>query len=69
MMPSAPKGAMFDDAAEIEKHAALIHQQVVVTRVMPPGNLTQLTEEERARIAAWYAGRGPGPAGGESPRN
>ncbi|HKT66056.1 MAG TPA: urate hydroxylase PuuD, partial [Burkholderia sp.] len=45
LMPSAPKGAMFDQAAEIEKYAPLIHQQVVVTRVMPPGNLTQLSEE------------------------
>jgi len=59
LMPSAPKGTMFDDAAEIEKYAPLIHLQVVVTRVMPPGNLTQLTEQERARIAAWSAAQAP----------
>jgi uncharacterized membrane protein len=28
-------------------------QQVVVTRIMPLGNATQITEEERAVIAAW----------------
>ena len=61
LMPSAPKGAMFDEPAAIEKYAPLIHQQVVVTRVMPPGNLTQLTDQERALIAAWYAGRTPAP--------
>ena len=57
LMPSAPKGTAFDEPAQIEVHAALIHQQVVQLRVMPPGNLTQLTDEERERIAAWYAAR------------
>lgn len=54
LMPSAPKGAMFDTVAQIEARAALIHQQVTVLRVMPPGNLTGLSEEERARIDVWY---------------
>jgi uncharacterized membrane protein len=54
LMPSAPKGAMFDTVAQIDARAALIHQQVAVLRVMPPGNLTGLSEEERARIDVWY---------------
>jgi uncharacterized membrane protein len=37
LMPSAPKGTAFDETAQIEAHAALIHQQVVQLRVMPPG--------------------------------
>ena len=57
LMASAPKGAMFDEPAQIEASADRIHQQVVVLRVMPPGNLTQLTDDERARIAAWYDAR------------
>jgi len=55
LMPSAPKGAMFDTVAQIELRAALIHQQVAVLRVMPPGNLTGLTDAERAAIARWSA--------------
>jgi uncharacterized membrane protein len=57
MMPSAPKGVAFDTDAQIEAHALTIHQQVVVTRVMPPGNLTGMTDEERAAIARWFAAR------------
>ncbi|MDX2300437.1 MAG: urate hydroxylase PuuD [Xanthomonadaceae bacterium] len=55
LMPSAPKGAMFDTVAQIDARAALIHQQVAVLRVMPPGNLTGLTDDERAIIARWSA--------------
>lgn len=57
LMPSAPKSTMFDTAEQIEAHAQLIHQQVVVTKVMPPGNLTQMTDEERAMVARWYETR------------
>jgi uncharacterized membrane protein len=31
-----------------------IHQQTVVTRVMPIGNLTGITEDERALLDRWY---------------
>jgi uncharacterized membrane protein len=30
----------------------------VVLKAMPLGNLTQLTDAERAELAAWYTGRG-----------
>jgi uncharacterized membrane protein len=56
-MPSAPLGAFLESAEDIELRADKIHQQTVVLRIMPPGNLTQLTEAERATIARWYAGR------------
>ena len=59
LMPSAPKGMMFDTPEQIDAHAALINQQVVVTKVMPPGNLTQMTEEERAAIARWFQAKTP----------
>ena len=29
------------------------YQQVVVTRIMPLGNLTKMTDQERAVLAAW----------------
>lgn len=58
LMPAAPKGAIFERAEEVERQAELIHRQVVIQRIMPPGNLTQMTEDERAVIDRWYAGRG-----------
>ncbi len=58
MMASAPKGTMFDTAAQIDTHAALIYQQVVALKVMPPGNITQLSDDERSQIANWFKARG-----------
>lgn len=57
LMASAPKGTMFDHPAQIEQHADLIYQQVAVLRVMPPGNITRLSDAERDAIARWYQGR------------
>jgi uncharacterized membrane protein len=38
----------------IEDQAALIHQQVVVTKIMPMGNATNITDEERNLIDLWF---------------
>jgi len=44
---------------QIAVEALRIHNQTVVTRVMPIGNLTGITEEERALLDRWYrAGAG-----------
>ncbi len=51
-----PKGFLLETEAQIRDQAALIVQQSVTTRVMPPGNLTGMTEEERGLIAAWASG-------------
>ena len=45
---------MLDTEAQIRTEAARIHQQTVVLKVMPIGNLTQMTEDERTLIDAWY---------------
>ena len=37
----------------ILKNAQAMYQQAVVTRIMPMGNSTQITEVERAKIGAW----------------
>jgi len=37
--------------------AALIHKQAVELKVMPPGNMTQMTDAERAAIGRWFAAR------------
>ncbi len=41
----------------IEQHAAQIYQQVVLQKTMPLNNATQITEEERALIGAWFKAR------------
>lgn len=53
LMPIAPKGQMFDTAAQVDAHALQIRQQVAVLKIMPPGNLTGMTDAERAAIARW----------------
>lgn len=50
---AAPKGLLLDTEPQARAAAALIVQQSLVTRVMPPGNLTAMTEEERALLGAW----------------
>lgn len=57
LLPSPPLGVAYDTPAQIETHAARIHQQTVVLRIMPPGNLTQMTDEERALIERWHRAR------------
>ena len=49
-----PKGVRLDTAERIGAQALHIHQQTVLSRAMPPGNLTGLTEEERALLERWY---------------
>jgi uncharacterized membrane protein len=51
----APKGIRFDDPAEIMRLAPQIREQAVVSRAMPLGNLTHITDAERAALAAWIA--------------
>jgi uncharacterized membrane protein len=52
--PAAPLGIMFDNDQQILAEADRIYVQTVVTRVMPIGNLTAMTNEERQIIGQWY---------------
>ena len=52
--PAAPGGVVLDSDAQIVAEAQRIHQQTVVTRVMPIGNLTNISEEERDVLDRWY---------------
>lgn len=51
---AAPVGVVLDTDERILAEAARIHQQAVVTRVMPIGNLTGMTDDERQIIDRWY---------------
>lgn len=52
LVPSAPKGVMYDDPAVVQGIASKIKMQLS-TNVMPPGNITKMTEEERALVISW----------------
>ena len=49
-----PKGVVLESADDIVRQAATVHQQTFVTKAMPIGNLTQITDEERAVIDQWF---------------
>jgi uncharacterized membrane protein len=49
-----PKGVILESAEDITRQAQTIHQQVVVTKAMPIGNLTQITDDERVLIDQWF---------------
>ncbi len=53
--PAAPLGIVFDTDEQIIVEADRIYLQTVVTRVMPIGNLTSMTDEERQIIDQWHA--------------
>jgi len=55
----APKGLLLETPAQIIANAHKINEQTVVTRAMPIGNLTQMTDAERATLAAWIAAGAP----------
>jgi uncharacterized membrane protein len=52
---------MFDTPDQITGRAQQIYQQAVVTRNMPFGNLTNMTQDERDLLAAWVQAGAPGP--------
>jgi uncharacterized membrane protein len=50
-----PKGVVFDTAADIVGARDSIFLQAVNTKAMPLGNLTAMTDEERAVLGRWIA--------------
>jgi uncharacterized membrane protein len=52
---AAPAGIVLDTPEQVLRHAGKLHQQAVVLKAMPIGNMTSMTDEERAEIGAWFA--------------
>jgi len=50
---SAPMGIVFDTPKQIQAQASLIQQVAVLTKVMPLGNQTGMTQAERDTLGAW----------------
>ena len=57
----APKGFVIETPAQIVANAQKIKEQAVLTKVMPIGNLTGMTDAERATLGAWLAAGAPPP--------
>ena len=53
-MPVPGKGIILDNQDGILQHAQDIYQQVVVQKAMPLGNMTNITDAERALIGKWF---------------
>jgi len=51
---SAPLGVELDSSQKLIQHAQMVYQTVVISRVMPLGNLTQMTDAERQQVASWF---------------
>ncbi|WP_434673781.1 urate hydroxylase PuuD [Pseudomonas sp. R1-15] len=53
LFSAAPGGVIFDTPQQIQQQAARIQAQAVTTQIMPLGNITQMTQQERDLIGAW----------------
>lgn len=51
-----PKGVILETPSQIHAMAAAINQQAAASKVMPPGNMTNITDAERRMIARWFKG-------------
>jgi uncharacterized membrane protein len=49
-----PKGVAFDNDAAIAAHAREIYLQAGRSHAMPPGNVSEITPDERKVLTAWY---------------
>jgi uncharacterized membrane protein len=56
---AAPGGVNFEKPGVLHRYAERIRVRVVETRTMPLGNMTGMTEDERALLARWIAHGAP----------
>jgi len=54
-----PKGVLLDTSDSIHRNAKLIERNAVRSNAMPPGNITEMTDDERRILAAWVAAGAP----------
>ncbi|PSL95373.1 urate hydroxylase PuuD [Pseudomonas sp. R9.37] len=53
LFSTAPAGVMFDTPQQIQQLAPRIQAQAVTSQIMPLGNITQMTQQERDLIGTW----------------
>ncbi len=59
LIPVPGKGVLLDSPEHISQHAQQIYQQAVVQKAMPLGNMTHITDDERAIIGKWFESGAP----------
>ncbi|NER59551.1 urate hydroxylase PuuD [Pseudomonas sp. MAFF212428] len=59
LFSTAPAGVMLDTPQQIQQLAPRIQAQAVASQIMPLGNITQMTQQERELIGAWIAKGAP----------
>ena len=52
-MTSPPQGVIYDSEEDVRTKAPMIMDRAILTHSMPPGNLTQITDEERKILGSW----------------
>lgn len=55
IMPVAQMGIMLDTPERVKQYAQRMNERAFVLKNMPLANMTQMTDEERAKIGAWFA--------------
>ena len=50
------KNVRLDSTEGVASHAQAIYQQVVVSKIMPMNNATNITDAERDVIKRWFEG-------------
>ena len=50
----APKNVILDNDIAVANHAEQIAIQAGYSHAMPPGNVTDMTDDERALLVAWF---------------
>lgn len=59
LFSSAPGGVILDTPEQIRQLAPKIQAQAVASQIMPLGNITQMTQEERELLGQWIASGAP----------
>lgn len=54
LLDAPPKGLVLDTPEQMNLAAGRIYEQAVRQKSMPIGNITQMTEDERALLATWF---------------
>jgi uncharacterized membrane protein len=54
-LPAAPAGVLLDTPQQIQSQAQRIEAVAVASHTMPPGNVTGMTDEERALLSRWIS--------------
>lgn len=54
-IPAPGGGISLDNTADIRRYADLINVAAVLSNAMPPGNITEMTPNERSMLARWLA--------------